>query len=215
MHDVDFPIPSKRCQEGASLCLDNAIRLLKEAKLLFENEIYLTSCCLAIYALEEIGKGEELLEAFKSQKNVTKTKWRKLSKRTYAHVRKIKTGRKLAMKRLEERFDFILNRFRLSSLSDSRYEEVRWILAKHDQWWKEQCLYVGWEQNKWTIPMRFRKSDQMLFATLKIIEIFEGCMAIAVKLGRDASDIKKALNEFGATSFQRWNYILGINCGES
>lgn len=213
MNDVNFPILWERCQEGASLCLDNAIRLFQEAKLLFENEIYLTSCCLAIYALEEIGKGEELLEAYKNGKAVTKTKWKKLTRGYEAHLRKIRTGRKVAKKQLEERFQLILNR--LKPLPDSRYEEVHRILAKSFQWWKERCLYVGWEQNNWTTPMRFRKSDQMFYAYLEITESFEGCKALAEELARDTHNIEKTFDEFGRILSQRWNYILGINRDKS
>lgn len=207
MNKADFPIPSERCKEGANLCLDNAIRLFKEAKLLFENEIYLTSSFLAIFSLEEIGKGVALLEAFKNKKAVTRTKWQKLTKGK-AHLIKIRAGRKIAQKQLEKEFYNMVG-FRFKSISNKDKEEAHKILAKHFQWWKEKSLYVDWEQSNWTSPMKFDKKNRMVFAGWEIIESFEGCKALAEDLGRNTSDLEKTFDEFTETFHQRivlyWN----------
>jgi len=39
-----------------------------------------TAFCLAIYTIEEIGKGIELLELYENKKDLSESKWRDLSK---------------------------------------------------------------------------------------------------------------------------------------
>lgn len=206
MDAIDFPIPSERCQEGASHCLDNAIRLLQQSILLFRNEMYLTSCGLAIIAIEEIGKGMELFEAFRSEEDVTKAKWNKLT-RYGAHLRKIRTGRSIAMKHMEDRFQSILPRLR--RLPESKYEEARRVLAKHYQWWKKQCFYVDWNQGNWIAPSRFSEQVRILYAFMEIAESFEGCKALAKELGRDTFNLEKDSDEFERISSRRLDCLLG------
>lgn len=202
---MNFPIPSKSCQEGSGLCLNNAIRLSQDTRLLYKNERYLTSYCLATLALEEIAKGVELLKASKNGKDITKTKWTELK----AHKEKIRIGRKVAMQSFEERFRLILKR--LKTLPKEKYDEVDLILADTYKWLKEKFLYVDWDQNNWTAPMKFRKADQIFFATFAIKKSFESCKFLAQELGRDTLDIEKALDELS----QRLNYLLGIDRDES
>lgn len=212
MDAIDSPIPWERCQEGASHCLDNAIRLLHQSILLFRNEMYFTSCGLAIFALEEIGKGIELFEAFKSEENVTKTKWENLTERR-AHLRKIRTGRSTAMKHMEDRFKSMLPRLR--RLPETVYEKTRPIIAEHYQWWKERCFYVDWKQGNWTAPSRFSEQDRILYAFMEIAESSEGCKALAKELGRDTSNIEKSSDEFERISSQKLDYLLGWKRDES
>ena len=212
MDAIDFPIPSECCQEGASHCLGNAIRLLQQSVLLFRNEMYLTSCGLAIIALEEIGKGIELFGAFRSEEDVTKTKWNKLT-RYGAHLKKIRTGRSIAMKHMEDRFQSILPKLR--RLTESEYEEARRVLAKHYQWWKKQCFYVDWNQSNWIVPSKYSRQVQILYAFMEIVNSFEGCKALAKELGRDTSNIEKSSDEFERISSQKLDYLLGWKRDES
>lgn len=205
INPADFPIPSNRCRDGADLCLDNAIRLLHEAKLLFENERYLTSCCLAIYALEEIAKGRKLLEFSQNGNDVTKKEWERLT-RGRAHVEKIINGRKMAIKRLEERFPFTLKMGVPGSLLNGRFEEAHRIFARYSQWLKEQCLYVGWERSNWVFPMKFTMINQMTF-NLALVESFEGCKSLAQEMGRDISSIDEDGKEFEKIFYQRFNEL--------
>ena len=68
-------IPSQNCREGAELCLENANRLLQDEFIFFEDKRYITTSCLAIYAIEEIGNGKELLELFEIGKDLSESKW--------------------------------------------------------------------------------------------------------------------------------------------
>jgi len=210
--DAMVLIPSERCQEGASHCLDNAIGLLQESTLLFRNEMYSRSCGLAIYALEEIAKGKELFAAFRNGNGITKTKWNKLT-RYGAHLRKIRTGRSIAMKHMEDRFQSILPRLR--RLPESEYEEARRVLAKHYQWWRNQCFYVDWNQGNWITPSRFSEQVRILYAFMEIAESFEGCKALAKELGRDTSNLEKDSDEFGRISSRRLDCLLGWKRDES
>ena len=201
-----YPIPSDKCKDGAVLCLENANRLLCESVLLFESERYLTSCFLAIYAIEEIGKCTELLESFRKGEDITKTKWKRLT-RGKAHFRKIRTGRRLAIKHLEEKFPFLKTNIRSGSILTSRYDDTHLIFSEHYQWLKEQFLYVGWEHNNWRSPASFSMTEKIVYATIIITEAFEAYQELVEELRID-DDIYRIHNRFEIMSLERLDYIL-------
>ncbi len=53
----------------------NSIRLLEDAKLLYKNRKYLSAIILALYSLEECGKGVILLDRLKKDVDVGKRSW--------------------------------------------------------------------------------------------------------------------------------------------
>jgi AbiV family abortive infection protein len=195
MTSGDFPFPWEGCKEGADVCLENANRLLQDACLLFEKERYITSSCLAILTIEEIGKGIELLELFRTQEDLSKSKWDKLSKGK-AHVGKIMAGQGLVHEHLEKQFKNI----RLMNLNLD--ERAKLTLAKHYQWRKEQYLYVDLVNNRWISPAtRFAKSQAVL-ASMELAEAFEGCIALGEKLGHDMRDLEKRYDTFATATMK-------------
>jgi len=196
-----FPFSWKKCREGADLCLENANRFLQDAFILFENERYVTASCLAIYAIEEVGKGMELLELFKTQKDLSESKWKKLTKGR-AHIRKIKTGQKLAHQYLKEQLQ------KLYSIETKGYEQAQLPWAKYLQWRKEQCLYVDLENNKWTSPTTKLVRSQVILASMELSEAFEGCVSFAKELGRDITDLNKRYDAFQMSSMRHLNRFL-------
>ncbi len=177
MVDTDFPFSSKRCREGAQLCLENTNRLLDDACILFHNKRYITASILAIYSLEEIGKSIELLKLSKNGKDLSKSKWNKLTQ-WGAHKRKIRNGRKLALKDLEERLQMP------GKVTANKFEQAHSILSSHYNEMKKQYLYVGLEDNKWTSPTILGES-QLIMASMDLGHSFEGYMKLAKELGRN------------------------------
>jgi len=79
-------IPSNKLDEGISLCLTNAERLLNDAKLLHENGRYPSGIVLAIYSLEEAAKAWFILNCKQERENITLKQWRE---KVMLHVKKL------------------------------------------------------------------------------------------------------------------------------
>jgi AbiV family abortive infection protein len=195
MTGADFPFSWKGCKDGADVCLENANRLLQDACLLFEKERYIASSCLAILTIEEIGKGIELLGLFRTQEDLSKSKWEKLSKGK-AHIRKIMAGQELVHEYLEKQFKNI----RLMKAKID--EQAKLTLAKHYQWRKERYLYVDLVNNRWVSPATRSAKSQAVLASMELAEAFEGCIALGKALGRDTTDHEKRYDRFATASMK-------------
>lgn len=77
MKDDSWTIPNEILLDGSSLALKNTDRLLKDARILFDNKRYSTSLALSVLALEEFGKCLLLFEAMTKRSKVTSNMWRK------------------------------------------------------------------------------------------------------------------------------------------
>ncbi len=79
-------IPSNKLDEGISLCLANAQRLLNDAKFLCENIRYHSGIMLAMYSWEEAAKAWFILGCKQERNNITLNQWRK---KATLHVKKL------------------------------------------------------------------------------------------------------------------------------
>jgi len=200
---TDFPLPWQKCKEGAEYCLENANRILEDSVTLFADKRYITSSFLAIFAIEEIGKGAQLLELFKTKIDLTKSKWRKLRKGRYSHIRKIKTGQNLAHKYLRK----MLRNLPKDILAEWS-EKAKEFWAKHYQWRKEQYLYVGLENGIWVSPIRKSIISQVTFAGMELSEAFEAYIELARELGKDITGFEKRYQAFNTSLSREWVKFL-------
>lgn len=199
----------ERCKKGTLLCLENAEGLLEDAVILYDKKRYTYSSSLAIYSLEEIGKGKELLELYQAKKNLSESHWKKLSKGR-AHIRKIITGQKVAYK-------YMRNRSSLPQHKDpspekiKEFEEAFPFLANHYQWRKEQYLYVGFDKNEWTSPKRkWSERSNVVLSTQIITMSFEACIALSHELGQDTG-LEKKYETFSDLSMSRLEKVIDLD----
>lgn len=68
---------------------DNAERLHKEAKLLFDHKMYSRAYLLAYFCFEELGKISMIVGAIAKLKSGETVDWKKLEKRFFSHTEKI------------------------------------------------------------------------------------------------------------------------------
>ena len=180
---TSFAVSSEQCKLGAELCSDNANRLWEDAALLLRKRKYATASCLAIYTIEEAGKGIELLRLFKTGRNLSESKWKRLS-RGKAHEKKILAGQKLAQKSIETLFQNL--NIRHEVISD-RFQEV---MSKHYQWRKERYLYVDLDENHWVSPITAFGKGQLILAIMVLVEAFYACMELSNELNREAANLE-------------------------
>jgi AbiV family abortive infection protein len=70
-------IPCDKLDEGITLCLTNAERLLNDARLLHENGRHPSGIVLAMYSWEEVAKAWFILSCKEETKNITLNQWRR------------------------------------------------------------------------------------------------------------------------------------------
>jgi AbiV family abortive infection protein len=193
---TNFPYPWVKCKRGADLCFENADRLIRDAHLLLENERYVTCSCLAIYAIEEIGKGKKLSELFRTQQDLSRPEWERLCKGK-AHIAKIEAGQRLVHEHLKKQFPQLR-----WNQAEARYEQAYKSLAEHYQWRKEKYLYVDLLNDDWIFPSMRPAETEAVLTLMVLTEAFEGCIALGKELGLATVDIEKRYDEFITLSFK-------------
>ena len=73
--------------DGSFICVKNAGRLTKDAKILFDEERYSACLSLAVLALEELGKAYMLIGAHSNGRNISSVDW---NKNFRSHTEKLK-----------------------------------------------------------------------------------------------------------------------------
>lgn len=185
MNDFSMPIPYKELDEGIKLSIENAERLIKDAKILYDNGCYSSASFLAIVALEEEGKASLLLKRLLVHKDIPKKQWDDRSE-FKNHKRKLIAAQEAISKYRKLRIKVGSKRWKQVHLTD---------LAKFFLEQKDDCLYVDWDfktrrtqiTGKWKSPLK-----DVVFGVFPLIdenkrrETAEGLIYEA-KLGLEAS----------------------------
>lgn len=138
-------IPLNNVQMGIELSLENAKRLLEDAKLLFENKRYASAVSLGALSLEELGKAVLLLNELTQKRDISASAYKKIFRSREAHIEKFKAPFKYA-----ELYGFksvgYVEKQRINKLIDA--------FSKDFNLRKQRGFYVDWIKGKWWSPVK-------------------------------------------------------------
>jgi AbiV family abortive infection protein len=162
--------------EGAFACLNNAERLLEDARTLFYKSRFLSCFLITQLALEELAKGFKLIEKHSKNKKLSKGEWKSFTKSYKAHAYKLKYLQEIEDRWTAEIAGKIWNSDYFGLLKKiagnlpwaGSVDKYRKEMSKAHYNWRINCTYVGydWVTNKWTEP-----SKQPVFDGIFIDEI--------------------------------------------
>jgi len=163
--------------EGAFACLNNAERLLDDAKTLFEKSRFLSCFLITQLSLEELAKGFKLIEKHSKSKKLAKEEWRNFTESRKAHVYKLKYLQEVEDKWTAECAGKIFGDSDYFGLLKNIARDLPWAgsvdkyrkeMSKAHYSWRIGCTYVDydWVTKKWIEP-----SKQPVFDGIFIDEI--------------------------------------------
>jgi len=143
-------ISMEKLAEGFTCALDNAERLLNDAKILSERACYASSIQLSLLSVEEAGKASMLREHLLHQKEVLKSEWRIRGAFFKMHSKKFYKAHdevaKMALNWLQE--------VGASHLMDSKTELDKYETQDKSESLKQRVTYLDYDFEKkcWLKP---------------------------------------------------------------
>ncbi len=133
----EFRIPREALLEGAKLCIENGLRLRKDAEILFQNKAYSTAHVSAVFSIEEFGKSVFLSRRYYKGIGVTDDEYEKIFTK---HPAKISFF-------LEQTADLLPN-------VEDRDETIELFkrLGREEHERKMKSIYVDFDAGKWLTP---------------------------------------------------------------
>jgi AbiV family abortive infection protein len=152
-------------REGACACLENANRLLEDAKTLFWRSSFLGCFLLTQLALEELSKGFKLIEKYSKNKKLSKEEWKNLTGNRKAHINKLKYLQEIEDKwtagcarGLGPEFDYfqLLKNIAVDLPWAGSVDKYRKEMSKAHYNWRINSIYVeyDWATKQWIEPSK-------------------------------------------------------------
>lgn len=133
----EFRIPREALLEGAKACIENGLRLRRDAEVLFRNKGYSSAHVLAVFSFEEFGKSVLLSKKYFAGTGVTKDEYDKIFTK---HPAKISFY-------LEQMADILPKK-------EDRELTIEFFkrMGEEEHKRKMKSIYVDWESGKWLSP---------------------------------------------------------------
>mgnify|MGYP001037012731 CR=1 FL=1 len=131
--------------KGIELCIQNAKRLLEDARVLFNNKRYEGSAFLGLTSMEEASKGLMLREYKRNGRELTKSQWKR--KGFLSHSIKLAESMKRRGEYHDKEHPIIKGTYSKSSF-------VEWFAKEHTKL-REYSLYVcrDFSSSRWKSPL--------------------------------------------------------------
>jgi len=168
-------IPLSELKQGAKACLQNAERLLNDAKILFKMKGSYPSCfALIMLSMEEMAKASKLNDYFQRNDDMPREEWKKFTRSKNAHVNKLLWMEQKdtswiseVTKIYEENLRKIASRVEWAEDLEDFHRKIASVLHK----WKLHSLYVDYDFNKgkWNTPSRIPLTNDFFIELNEII----------------------------------------------
>lgn len=143
--------------QGATVCRNNARRLIDDAETLFSKGSYLSCFLLSELALEEIAKGFKLLEKHIEKKEFSRLEWKDWTGSAKAHAKKLKFAHEVDDEWLKKVLKY--HRISYKEFLNGFLKNFPWAKNIDDYWEKTSTAYYDFRLDSLYVDYDFEKKQ--------------------------------------------------------